>query len=153
AGRCSWLPLRPCRRSPPRAPSEIDAARALDQERVKRLAARNQARQPRRRTVVVMRVAAMVGDDAAGFFGQERRRGKIPLTLVRERDGGVGAARSDKGKTVGDRVHPFGLHLGPRLLPDLLLEEAAAGDEQRAFERAFVARGDRLVVEEGALAA
>src|SRR5262245_38421414 len=72
--------------------SEIDAACALDQERMQRLAARHQAREARRRTVVVVRAAAMIGDDAAGLFDQERRRGQVPLAFVRERDGGVGAA-------------------------------------------------------------
>src|SRR5262245_42964480 len=38
--------------------SEIDAAGALDQERMQRLAARDQAREARRRTVVLVRAAA-----------------------------------------------------------------------------------------------
>ncbi len=103
--------------------------------------------------VVAVRLAVMVGDDAARLLDDERGGGKVPFALARQRDGGVGPAARDEREPVGHRVHPFGLHLGPRLLPDLLLEQAAAGDEQRSVERALRACRDRLVVEEGAVPA
>ena len=77
--------------------------------------------------------------------------GEIPFAFGRERHGRVGAACGDQRQPVGDRIDPARFDAGPGLLPDALLEQAAACDEQRAFERLPAGHLDRLVVEEGAV--
>src|ERR1700682_4424376 len=96
---------------------EVYTARALDQERMQSLPARHQAREARGGAIVEVRLAMMIGDDAAGLLDDDRGGGKVPLALGRERDGGVGLAAGDQREPVGDRVHPPRLDLGPGLLP------------------------------------
>src|SRR5215831_16404506 len=134
----------------PNRASEVYTARAFDQKRMQLLAARDQARKAGGGKIVAMSFTAVIGDHASSLFDQHGGGGKVPLALGGERDGGVGPAAGDKRKPVGDRVHPFRLHLWPRLFPDPLLEQAAAGDQESAVERRLVAHLDRLIVEKGA---
>src|SRR5262249_61460316 len=98
----------------PNRASEVYTERAFDQKRMQLLAARDQARKAGGGKIVAMSFTAVIGDHASSLFDQHGGGGKVPLALGGERDGGVGPAAGDKRKPVGDRVHPFRLHLSPQ---------------------------------------
>src|SRR6185312_4726145 len=115
--------------------SEVYAARALDELGVEAWRGRDEAREAGDGQIEAEGMAVMVGDHAACLLDDEHAGGKIPLRFSRERHGCVGPACGDEGETIGDRIDPARFNPWPGLLPDALLEQTAACDEERAFER------------------
>src|SRR5665811_1159405 len=132
----------------PKSGLNVYAACTLDEKWMKRLPARHQAWKLGVFPIVGVRVSKMIGGDAACLVHQDGRGGKIPFGFRCERDRGVALAAGDQGKAIGDGVDPSGGHLRPGLLPDLLFEEAAAGNHLGALERVLRAYMDRYVAEE-----
>ena len=77
----------------------------------------------------------MIGHDAACLLDDQHAGREIPIAFRRERHGRIGPACGDEREPIGDRIDPAQFDARPRLLPDALLEQAAACDEQSAFER------------------
>ena len=131
--------------------SEVYAACALDQDGVQLGRACDQARVARDGAIIAERFAAMIGDGAAGLLDDEGRRGDVPFALRRQGNGGVGLARGHEREPVGDGIDPARINLGPRLLPDTFLEQAATRYQPRTFEPALAADMNGCLVEEGAV--
>src|SRR5512146_2089263 len=134
----------------PKSCSQVYAARAFDELGVEQWRGGDEAREAGIGQIEAEGVAVMIGHDPACLLDQQHAGSEIPIAFGGERHGGVGAACGDERKPVGDGIDPARLNARPGLLPDALLEQAAACDEESAFKIAPPAHLDGGVVEEGA---